>query len=550
GTTCTGTFDPISVSAFVAAMSPGWNLGNTLDAVQNEGDWNNPPVVATTFDDVKTAGFKGVRLPVTWAYHFTSQSPDWTVDPIWLQRVSDVIDMITTRGFYTIVNVHHDSWVWADISASGANLTQIEERFYKLWYQIGTKLACKGSQVAFEPINEIPGSTAEHGAEVNKLNNIFLQAINDAGGFNAKRVVTLVGVGEDMVKTSQWFEKPDAKFENPYAIQYHYYAPYDFIFSAWGKTTWGSDADKASMEADIAAVRGNFTDIPLVIGEWSASPQSLETAARWKYYDYFTRTAMKYNTLPVLWDNGADQLDRVAHAWRDPVAISIQMNALKGLDNTLPESTSDSSATVQTSSAYIYHKQNTSVAATTLGFELNGNTLVSAKLSTGKALVEGTDYTVSGKDVTFSAAFLSTLLSPTTAPGPISTITLTFSAGTALTVSVVQYSTPVLGATSSQLAATSADLLIPITWAGQARPATVKAVKSDGLYLIDDWTQYLPDLQKGRITYGGQWDWDATHVILRTAVIDAVRAAGKTTTFTFEFWPREAGNVANYTLTV
>lgn len=210
-------------------MSPGWNLGNTLDAVETEGSWNNPPVVATTFDDVKAAGFKGVRLPVTWAYHFTSQAPDYTVDPVWLQRVSDVIDMITTRGLPVVVNVHHDSWVWLDLTTT-SDYAVMEAKFYKLWFQIATKLACKGSLVAFEPINEIPGTTAEHGAEVNKLNGIFLQAINDAGGFNAKRVVTLVGVGEDMVKTAQWFKAPEAKFTNPWAIQYHYYAPCKYPF--------------------------------------------------------------------------------------------------------------------------------------------------------------------------------------------------------------------------------------------------------------------------------------------------------------------------------
>jgi aryl-phospho-beta-D-glucosidase BglC (GH1 family) len=41
----------------------GWNLGNTLDAVPDEGRWNNPPVRPETFDDVKKAGFKSVRLP-------------------------------------------------------------------------------------------------------------------------------------------------------------------------------------------------------------------------------------------------------------------------------------------------------------------------------------------------------------------------------------------------------------------------------------------------------------------------------------------------------
>jgi endoglucanase len=62
---CTGTFKQISASEYVAAINPGWNLGNTLDATPNEGSWNNPPVQAETFKDIKAAGFKSVRIPGT-----------------------------------------------------------------------------------------------------------------------------------------------------------------------------------------------------------------------------------------------------------------------------------------------------------------------------------------------------------------------------------------------------------------------------------------------------------------------------------------------------
>ncbi|KAF2198955.1 endoglucanase B [Delitschia confertaspora ATCC 74209] len=532
-------------------MNPGWNLGNTLDAVQNEGDWNNPPVVASTFDDIKASGYKGIRLPVTWAYHFTGSSPDWTVDPKWLQRVEDVVDMVTTRGLYTIVNAHHDSTSWADVSAAGANLTMIEEKFYRLWYQIGTKLACKSSLVAFEPINEPSGSTAEHGKELNKLNNLFLQAINDAGGFNAQRVVTLVGLGEDGAKTSQWFERPDAKYKNPYAIQYHYYSPYDFIFQAWGKTIWGSAADQAALEADIASVRGNFTDIPLIIGEWAASPTATEAAARWKYFDFFLRTAKKYNTATVLWDNGADFFNRATHQWRDTVAQDILLNASKGVKSALPESTTDAGAESQSSSAYLIHKVGDKVVDTALAFQFNGNTLKSAKLtSTGKLLAQGSDYSVSGETITFKSSFISTLISATTAPGSIANITLAFSAGANLQVNVLQWDTPVLGATSSKATTPSADLAIPITWKGDNRPAAIKAIKADGGILFDDWTQWLGPLQKGRLTYNNHWNWNANHVILTSSVVDAVKAAAQDTTFLIEFYPRVPGNSVNYTLTV
>ncbi|KAI3205319.1 hypothetical protein DTO027I6_5318 [Penicillium roqueforti] len=100
-------------------------------------------------------------------------------------RVSNVVDMIVARGIYAIVDVHH---------------------------------------VAFEPINEPPCNTAVDVTESNKLNNIFLQAINDAGGFNSQRIVNLVGGGEDSVKTADWFVAPSG-FWNPYAIQFHYYSP-------------------------------------------------------------------------------------------------------------------------------------------------------------------------------------------------------------------------------------------------------------------------------------------------------------------------------------
>ena len=166
---------------------------------------------------------------VTWAYHFTTESPSWTVEPVWLDRVEEVVDWVLERDFHGLLNVHHDSWVWADLAASNANYTLIEEKFYQLWYQIGTRFGCKSSKLAFEPLNEPTGSTEEHAAELNKLNRIFLQAISDAGGFNSQRVVTLVGLGEDSIKTSQWFERP-TNITNPWAIQYHYYSPCEYYF--------------------------------------------------------------------------------------------------------------------------------------------------------------------------------------------------------------------------------------------------------------------------------------------------------------------------------
>lgn len=127
-----------------------------------------------------------------------------------------------------VTDLYQDSWQWADISqATGNNVTEIEERFYRSWVQIATRLACKSSMVAFEPINEPPAATDADYTELGKLNTIFLQALSDAGGFNPSRVVTLVGPKMDSIETSLHFVQ-QTNITNPWGIQFHYYTPCEF----------------------------------------------------------------------------------------------------------------------------------------------------------------------------------------------------------------------------------------------------------------------------------------------------------------------------------
>lgn len=60
---CTGSFSSVTVQSFFSAFNPGWNLGNTLDATPTETSWGNAAASGQNFDDIKAAGFKGVRVP-------------------------------------------------------------------------------------------------------------------------------------------------------------------------------------------------------------------------------------------------------------------------------------------------------------------------------------------------------------------------------------------------------------------------------------------------------------------------------------------------------
>ena len=51
-------------------------------------------------------------------------------------------------------------------------------------------------------------------------------------------------------------------------------------------------------------------------------------------------------------------------------------------------------------------------------------------------------------------------------------------------------------------------------------------------------------------TFNSHWDYDASHVIIKSAVLEAVLAANIATGLTFEFYPRVYANTVNFTINV
>jgi endoglucanase len=135
-----------------------------------------------------------------------------------------------------------------------------------------------------------------------------------------------------------------------------------------------------------------------------------------------------------------------------------------------------------------------------LPYLFNGNNLVSITDSAGKVLASGSDYSVSGENIIFSARYLARKYTSSTAPGVIDTLTLKFDGGASSpTIEIVQWKKPVLATTSASASAVSgADLSIPITYNGLSTVAAVKALTTSGVYLFDDWTQWLGPLQQAR----------------------------------------------------
>jgi aryl-phospho-beta-D-glucosidase BglC (GH1 family) len=100
---------PGDATTAVAAMQPGWNLGNSLDASPEETSWGQPRTTKNLLDSVRAQGFKSIRIPVTWSDH-QGAAPNYTTDPAYMSRVKQVVDWAIADGLYVIIDVHHDPW--------------------------------------------------------------------------------------------------------------------------------------------------------------------------------------------------------------------------------------------------------------------------------------------------------------------------------------------------------------------------------------------------------------------------------------------------------
>jgi endoglucanase len=103
------TAEKMSPAEAVLDMSPGWNLGNALDSIPNEDSWNNKPTRQSTIQAIKKAGFRSIRLPVTWTHH-TGPAPDYRIDETWMTRVEEIVDWALEEDLWVFLDVHHDSW--------------------------------------------------------------------------------------------------------------------------------------------------------------------------------------------------------------------------------------------------------------------------------------------------------------------------------------------------------------------------------------------------------------------------------------------------------
>ena len=355
GSITTVTATALTQEEVFRAMAPGWNLGNQMDAISNgvssETVWGNPKCTQATMDGVKAAGFKAVRICVTWEGHI-GPAPSYRLEDKWLNRVAEIVDYAEKAGLVAIVNTHHDESFWQDIKKAYNNTLQnekVKDEMFCVWTQIARRFVDKGEWLVFESFNEIqdggwgwsPEFRNDPQAQykvLNEWNQAYVDAVRSTGGNNATRWLGVSGYASNPALTIEGLVLPkDYTSENRLMVAIHDYDPYDYTLSSldddhpdvfkirqWGHTADPSLRLAGNNEAAVVAVFDNLKaayldkGIPVYLGEMGCSRHEDTDFPYQRYYmEYFCKAAADRLLPMYVWDNGAKGTGPEKHGYID-----------------------------------------------------------------------------------------------------------------------------------------------------------------------------------------------------------------------------------------
>ncbi len=308
-------------------MVPGWNVGNSLDAIGGETAWGNPKITQGLIDSIKAAGFKAIRIPVAWS-RFTVDST-FTIDTTWMNRVEEVVNYVLNDSMYAIINEHWDGG-WQQ--PTYAQQAYVNKRLAAMWRQIAVHFRDYGDHLLFAGTNEVMVMNnyntpiPEYYTVQNSFNQTFVTTLRSTGGRNYYRHLLVQGFNTNIDHTVNYFAIPNDVTANRLMVEVHYYDPYNFTLNSgsnitqWGKNatvpskteTW---ANESYADGQFQKMKTNFIDkgFGVVLGEYGviarlnlgSTALNAEYAGYRRYYmSYVTGSIIKHGLVPMYWDNG------------------------------------------------------------------------------------------------------------------------------------------------------------------------------------------------------------------------------------------------------
>ena len=321
----------ISGLEFAQMIKVGWNIGNSFDAsdctwvsdeMLYESAWNGDMNTKSHIQMLKDAGFNAVRIPVSWHNHV---SDNYSISEKWLARVNEVVDWCLESGMFVILNIHHDNSTQF-MFPQNQYLEQSKNYISSIWRQLAFHFKDYDERLVFEVMNEprLIGHNNEWWLDennadcqeavrcINEINQVGVNTIRAAGGFNKTRFIMCPGydASADGALTSGFVLPTDPVSNNSRIIvSVHAYTPYEFALQDGGTAQWSSSnpSDLQNMTGFMDRLYEKYVSkgTAVIIGEFGARNKNDNTAARADFAKTYVSEARKRGIPCFWWDNNA-----------------------------------------------------------------------------------------------------------------------------------------------------------------------------------------------------------------------------------------------------
>jgi endoglucanase len=294
-------------------------MGNMLEAPQ-EGEWS-VTVQENYFDLIRKAGFDFVRLPVRWNSRAGTEWP-YTIDPIFFERVDQVIQWALERDLAIIIDFHHyEEMMWEPWGH--------KDRFLAIWKQVSEHYKDQPPSVLFELLNE-PNDQLN----ASLWNQYIAETLEVIRETNPTRDVV---IGPSSWNAYDWVSTLDVPDDEHLIATFHYYLPFQFTHQGaewvdgsgqWLGTTWSAtDAEKAEMSAhfdSVAKWAQRNHGVRVLLGEFGAYSRA-DMASRVRWTEYVRSEAERHGFAWAYWEFAADFgiYDPEAKVWREELLTAL-----------------------------------------------------------------------------------------------------------------------------------------------------------------------------------------------------------------------------------
>lgn len=415
---------------FTAAMQPGWNLGNTLDATGGETSWGNPKATSELMQKIKAEGFNSIRIPITWGHMMSAEN---VIDANYLARTKEVINYALDADLLVFVNIHHDSWQWLNKITPDEN-DENYLKFRSIWEQLAEAYKDYPRAVIFESINEPRFDKESTYAEcLDMLNKACVDIVRASGGNNAERLIVLPT--KDTSSEQKYLDQlygTIIEINDPNLIAtVHYYGYWPFSVNIAGETEF-KGTSVTDVDGIVSRVKTTFVDngIPVIIGEWGllgfdTALDTVEHGEILKFFEYFCNAANENGLTTMWWDNG-QHMNRYSYEWADPSLMAIIRQSMQGR-----------SSTAERDFINIFEG---AVEDTQLKLSLNGNTFEGIRTESGELAAES--YELTEDILTIKSDYILNLVTDPAQYGLLETLYLEFSDGPDWKLYIYNTSTP------------------------------------------------------------------------------------------------------------